>query len=131
MTSALLGVFSIVTEMADLVTLTLREDAPCLGVIWCLAVPPLDLGVLQNSVGVSEVVGKSWGARLLDRHLLNVCGGHTMISTCDDMENLKVCTGGRKSRAEKTGMSVNAVGSKTLEESLLIYAPKKMPRTEL
>ena len=85
MTSSLLGFVSIVTQMSDLVLLTLRECFPCLGVIWCPAVPPLDLGILQNRIRVSEVVGKRWGSRLLDRHLLNICGGHTLILTCDDM----------------------------------------------
>jgi hypothetical protein len=82
-TSALLMVVSNVALVAESVPLTFGEDLSCLRVIRCSAVAPVDLGVLQDSIGVSEVVWKSRRRRLL-RHLLNIRGSHTVISTCDD-----------------------------------------------
>lgn len=71
-------------------TLTLVEDLPCLGVIWCLPVSPIDLGVLQDSIRVSKVVGESWRRRVLNGHVLDICGCHSVISICNDLGYLMV-----------------------------------------
>lgn len=76
-------IVSNVALVAELVLRTLGEDLSCLRVIRCSTVAPIDLGVFQDGIGVSEVVWKSRGRRLLG-HLLNVCGGHNVVLTCDD-----------------------------------------------
>lgn len=59
-----------------LVLLTLEEHLPCLRVIRCPAIPPVDFCIFQNSIRIGEVVWKRRRRRLLRGHPLDVGSSH-------------------------------------------------------